>query len=226
MILQYDNNLEALTPDMAIELLKVGNERFVNNISVNRNLLAKVSETEHEQKPFAAIVSCMDSRAPVELLFDQGIGDIFSIRLAGNVVSENVLGSLEYAVGVTGSKLIVVMGHTNCGAIKGACDNVQLGNLTSLLEKIQVSVEKEDTITSQRNGSNKDFVNRVALLNVYHSVSEIVDRSSIIRHAFEQGKIKIVAAMYCVSRGVVEMNEIIPIEGHQHRPHHEMIIVD
>lgn len=192
-----------MTPEIALQLLKDGNERFTSGLSANRDLLQKVKETQHEQNPFAAILSCMDSRAPAELIFDQGIGDIFNIRIAGNVISPYVLGSLEYAVAVAGSKLILVMGHTNCGAIKGACDDVKMGNLTGLLEQIKDSVSHENTITEDRNGHNMDFVNKVSLLNVQHSVNQMKEQSEVIRDYVEKGKIKIVPAMYDIATGKV-----------------------
>jgi len=192
-----------MTPQLAFELLKSGNERFTNGLSVNRNLLQKVQETKDGQKPFAAILSCMDSRAPAELIFDQGIGDIFNIRIAGNVVSPYVLGSLEYAVGVAGSKLILVMGHTGCGAVGGACDDVKMGNLTGLLDEVKACLPLETTEVNDRSSRNKDFVNKVALLNVHHSVQQILNQSSIIRELVESDKIRIVPAMYDIATGVV-----------------------
>ena len=203
------NNLEHMTPEIALELLKAGNTRFINGLSANRDLLRKVQETKDGQKPFAAILSCMDSRAPAELIFDQGIGDIFNIRIAGNVVSPYVLGSLEYAIAVAGSKLILVMGHTNCGAIKGACDNVKMGNLTSLLDQIQDSVNQENTVTEERNGSNIEFVNKVSNLNVHHSISQMMERSEVIKEHVEQGKIAIVAAMYDIATGQVAFEHVL-----------------
>lgn len=196
------SNLE-MTPEIALKLLQDGNERFINGFSANRDLLQKVKETQHEQKPFAAILSCMDSRAPAELIFDQGIGDIFNIRIAGNVISPYVLGSLEYAVAVAGSKLILVMGHTNCGAIKGACDDVKMGNLTGLLEQIKESVDHEHTVTENRNGKNMEFVNKVSLLNVQHTVNQMLEQSEVIRSYVEKGAIKIVPAMYDIATGKV-----------------------
>lgn len=205
------NNQDYISADDAISILRQGNDRFTNSLSVNRNLLQEVTDTEHGQAPFAAILSCMDSRAPVELIFDQGIGDIFSIRMAGNIISENVLGSLEYAVAVVGSTLIMVMGHTNCGAVKGACDDVKMGNLTVLLDKIKPAVEQESTISENRNGDNKDFVNKVATLNVYNSIQQMLEQSDIIREYAESGKIKIIPAMYHVASGKVEMlKEMVP----------------
>ena len=196
-----------MTPELAMELLTKGNERFVNGMSANRDLLQKVQETKDGQKPFAAILSCMDSRAPAELIFDQGIGDIFNIRIAGNVVSPYVLGSLEYAVAVAGSKLILVMGHTGCGAIKGACDNVKMGNLTSLLEQIKDSVDQEQSVSDNRTSSNAAFVDKVSVLNVRHSVTQMLEQSEVIREHVESGKIKIVPAMYNLASGKVEMIE-------------------
>jgi carbonic anhydrase len=197
----YDNS--EMTPEIALKLLKDGNERFINGLSANRDLLQKVKETQHEQNPFAAILSCIDSRAPAELIFDQGIGDIFNIRIAGNVISPYVLGSLEYAVAVAGSKLILVMGHTNCGAIKGACDDVKMGNLTGLLEQIKDSVAHEHTVTENRNGKNMEFVNKVSLLNVQHTVNQMREQSEVIRDYVERGAIKIVPAMYDIATGKV-----------------------
>jgi carbonic anhydrase len=192
-----------MTPEIALKLLKDGNERFINGLSANRDLLQKVKETQHEQNPFAAILSCMDSRAPAELIFDQGIGDIFNIRIAGNVISPFVLGSLEYAIAVAGSKLILVMGHTNCGAIKGACDDVKMGNLTGLIEQIKDSVAHEHTVTENRNGYNLEFVNKVSLLNVKHAVKQMQEQSEVIRDYVERGEIRIVPAMYDIATGKV-----------------------
>lgn len=199
----YQNDSNNMTPDLAIELLKNGNQRFINGLSANRDLLQKVAETKDGQKPFAAILSCMDSRAPAELIFDQGIGDIFNIRIAGNVVSPYVLGSLEYAVAVAGSKLIMVMGHTGCGAVAGACDDVKLGNLTGLLDEVKACLPQETTESDDRTSRNKAFVNKVALLNVHHSVQQILSQSEIIREHAESGKIRIVPAMYDIATGAV-----------------------
>lgn len=196
-------NASEMTPDRAFQLLKSGNERFINGLSANRDLLQKVQETKDQQKPFAAILSCMDSRAPAELLFDQGIGDIFNIRIAGNVVSPYVLGSLEYAVAVAGSKLIMVMGHTGCGAVGGACNDVKMGNLSGLLEEVKACLHLETTETENRTGNNKSFVDKVALLNVHHSISQMLELSDIIREHVEEGKIRIIPAMYDIATGVV-----------------------
>lgn len=197
-----------MTPEIAFRLLKDGNERFINGISANRDLLKSVQDTKDGQKPFAAILSCMDSRAPAELLFDQGIGDIFNIRIAGNVISPYVLGSLEYAVAVAGSKLILVMGHTNCGAVKGACDDVKMGNLTALLDQIKDSIHLETAVDGEdRSGNNKDFVNRVALQNVHHSVNQMLEQSDVIREHVENGSIQIIPAMYDIATGVVTFHK-------------------
>jgi carbonic anhydrase len=198
-----------LTPEQALMLLKEGNFRFVNNLKTNRDLLHQVNITKDGQYPFAALLSCMDSRTSVELIFDQGLGDIFSIRVAGNVISEDVLGSIEFAVNIAGSKLIVVLGHTSCGAIKGACDDVKMGNLTHVMEKIKPAVMEETTIQQNRNSSNAQFVNEVARLNVWHSVERMLQESEIISRLLDEGKIAIVPAMYDVANGVVNFYDTI-----------------
>lgn len=193
--------LESLTPQKAIEVLKDGNERFVKNLKINRNLLQQLNETASGQHPFAVVLSCMDSRTSVELIFDQGLGEIFSIRIAGNVVNDDILGSMEYACRVVGSKLIVVLGHTRCGAIKGACDAVELGNLTGLLNKIKPAIEK--TPTFGEDVHNQLYAEKVAYANVEHSIDEILERSTIISELFNAGKIGIVGGMYSVESGRV-----------------------
>lgn len=195
------------TPQGSYELLKQGNYRFVNNLKMNRDLLKQVNATKDGQKPFAAIVSCMDSRTSAELIFDLGLGDIFSIRIAGNVITDGILGSLEYATEVVGSKLIMVLGHTNCGAIKGACDHVEMGHLTGLLKHIQPAVENETITTGDRSSHNTEFVNKVAALNVEHAVHQIMERSDIIRKLVDDGKVGIAAAMYDVSTGEVTFHD-------------------
>lgn len=198
---------DAFTPWDALQLLKEGNFRFINNMRQHRDLLEEVTNTKDGQKPFAAILSCMDSRTSGELVFDQGLGDIFSIRVAGNVVTSYMLGSLEYATAVAGSKLILVLGHTNCGAIKGACDSVELGHLTRLLAHIQPAVVMEKTVTENRNSYNNEFVQKVALLNVRNSVEQIMERSEVIAGLVRAGKVGIVPAMYDVSTGQVKFME-------------------
>lgn len=192
-----------ITPADALHLLKEGNFRFINNMRYHRDLLDRVDETKDGQFPFAAILSCMDSRAPAEIVFDQGLGDIFSIRIAGNVVTAGILGSLEYATAVAGSKLILVLGHTNCGAIKGACDDVQLGNLTSLLARIRPAVELENSVKEERNSHNIDFVDKVTLINVNNSVGQILEDSPVIRELVRKKQVALVAAIYDVNTGKV-----------------------
>jgi carbonic anhydrase len=167
-------------------------------------LLKQVNETSAGQFPFATILSCIDSRTSAELIFDQGLGDIFSIRLAGNVVNEDVLGSMEFSCRLAGSRLVVVLGHTGCGAIKGACDEVQLGHLTTLLNKIQPAVYLEKTITTDRTSGNEQFVRRVTDLQVRRSVDAIVERSVVLRSLVESGQIGLVGGRYSVEDGSVE----------------------
>ncbi|MGX5818168.1 carbonic anhydrase family protein [Chitinophaga lutea] len=196
-----------LTPETALEFLREGNERFVSNLRINRNLLQQVNETKEGQWPFAAVVSCMDSRTSAELIFDQGLGDVFSIRLAGAVVSDNVLGSLEYACKVAGSKFIVVLGHTHCGAIKGACDHVEMGNLTGLLGKIRPAVFQEKSIVDNRTSKNHAFVHAVTNIHTERSVQTIVEQSVILAEMIDKGEIGIIGAMYDVETGVVTFHE-------------------
>ncbi|SHL92614.1 carbonic anhydrase [Chitinophaga jiangningensis] len=203
-----------ITPKQALELLRAGNLRFVENLRVNRNLLQMMNDTSNGQWPMAAIVSCMDSRTSAELIFDQGLGDIFSIRLAGNVISENVLGSLEYACKVAGSKFIVVLGHTKCGAIKGACDHVELGNLTALLGKITPAVFAVKNVPGERNSHNHEFVEAVSRLHVERSVQAIMEQSLILRDMILKGEIGIIGASYDVETGVVSfMDHTLILEG-------------
>lgn len=184
-------------------MLKLGNTRFLDNLRVNRNLLQQVNETSSGQWPMAAIVSCMDSRTSAELIFDQGLGDIFSIRLAGAVITDDVLGSLEYACKVAGSKFIVVLGHSKCGAIKGACDHVDLGNLTALLNKITPAVYAERTIRENRNSHNPAFVDAVTRIHTERSVQAVLEQSVILRDMVQKGEIGIIGAVYDVETGVV-----------------------
>ncbi|MCE3280868.1 MAG: carbonic anhydrase [Bacteroidetes bacterium] len=192
------------TPEKALQILKEGNQRFVNNLKAHRNLLEQVNETREGQWPFAVILSCIDSRTSAELIFDQGLGDIFSIRIAGNIVNTDIIGSLEFACKVAGSKLIVVMGHSKCGAIKGACDHVEMGNLTELLSKIQPAIYQETNTKGDRTSKNYEFVENVAALNVRRSVKTIVDRSYILEQMIEKGEIAIIGAMHNIETGEVE----------------------
>jgi carbonic anhydrase len=197
------------TPMQALEFLKEGNTRFVNNLKANRDLLQQANETRDGQFPFAVILSCIDSRTSAELIFDQGLGDVFSIRIAGNIVNTDILGSMEFACKLAGSKLIVVLGHTSCGAIKGACDHAEMGNLTELLSKIQPSVY-EETLTSDtknRTSKNMKFVENVADINVKRSVKSIVSRSYILGQMIEKGEIAIIGAKHHLDTGKVEFME-------------------
>lgn len=195
-----------LTPRMALDVLKEGNGRFIKNLKAQRDLLAQVNDTRDGQWPFATILSCIDSRTSAELIFDQGLGDIFSIRIAGNIVNTDILGSMEFACKVAGSRLIVVLGHTKCGAVKGACDHVEMGNLTELLSKLQPAVyaENETKAADKRNASNGEFVENVATINVKRSVKSIIQRSYILEQMLEEGKIGIVGAMYNIDTGKVQ----------------------
>jgi len=197
----------AITPTMALNLLKDGNKRFVNNLKINRNLLQQANDTSDGQHPFAVILSCIDSRTSAELIFDQGLGDIFSARIAGNIVNEDILGSMEFGCKVAGAKIIVVLGHTKCGAVKGACDNVVLGNLTGLIEKIKPAVNQETTTTENRNSSNAVFVENVAELNVSLSVKNILLKSPIIAEMVKNEEITIVGGVHDISSGEVKFFE-------------------
>lgn len=205
----------SITPMKALEFLKEGNQRFIKNLQANRNLLQQANDTREGQWPFAVILSCIDSRTSAELIFDQGLGDIFSIRIAGNVVNTDIIGSLEFACKVAGSKLIVVLGHSKCGAVKGACDHVEMGNLTELLSKIQPAVyqEKLTLDATQRNASNEEFVENVATLNVKRSVKTVVDRSYILEQMIENGEIAIIGAKHDLETGKVEFYEDTMICG-------------
>lgn len=194
-----------ITPAQAITLLKEGNARFMANREVDRDLLEQVSETSTGQYPFATILHCIDSRVSAELVFDQGIGDVFSIRIAGNFVNEDILGSMEFACKLAGTKVIVVMGHTSCGAVKGACDDAKLGNLTSLIEKLKPAVEAVEHPKDhrERNSKNINFVNTVAEKNVYMTMENIRNQSEVLRDMEEFKEIAIVGAMYDIKDGSV-----------------------
>jgi carbonic anhydrase len=194
----------AITPKMALQLLKDGNKRFVNNLKINRNLLQQANETSDGQHPFAVILSCIDSRTSAELIFDQGLGDIFSVRIAGNIVNEDILGSMEFGCKVAGAKIIVVLGHTKCGAVKGACDDVKLGNLTGLISKIKPAVEQEMTTKENRTSANSEFVENVAELNVQLSVRNILLNSPIIAEMVKNDEISIVGGVHEISTGEVK----------------------
>ena len=193
----------AITPAMALDLLKEGNKRFIYNLKLNRNLLQQANETSDGQHPFAVILSCIDSRTSAELIFDQGLGDVFSVRIAGNIVNEDILGSMEFGCKVAGSKIIVVLGHTKCGAINGACDHVEMGNLTALLSKITPAVENEIQTIENRNANNSVFVENVATINVKQTVNAIMERSPILSEMINSGQIGIVGGMHDISTGEV-----------------------
>jgi carbonic anhydrase len=196
-----------MTPQRALEILKEGNQRFVNNLKFNRNLLQQVNETRDGQWPFAIVLSCIDSRTSAELIFDQGLGDVFSVRIAGNVVNEDILGSMEFACKVAGSKFIVVLGHSKCGAVKGACDHVELGHLTGLLAKLRPAVDEEKETQGDRSSCNGEFVENVARINVRRTVNDVMQRSFILHEMIENGEIGIIGAMYNVETGNVEFYE-------------------
>lgn len=193
-----------ITPVMALQLLKDGNKRFMENLRANRNLLEQVNETSDGQHPFAVILSCMDSRTSAELIFDQGLGDVFSVRVAGNIINEDILGSMEFGCKVAGAKMIVVLGHTKCGAIKGACDHVEMGNLTALLSKIRPAVDDEESVTENRTSRNKEFVDKVTIINVTRTIRAILERSPILKTMVENGEIGIAGGLHKLSSGKVE----------------------
>jgi len=195
----------AITPNKAIELLKEGNQRFVASNMANRDLLDQVNDTASGQYPFATVLSCIDSRVSAELIFDQGVGDIFSARVAGNIVNDDLLGSIEFACKLAGTKVLVILGHTACGAVKGACDGAKLGNLTILLDKIMPAVNavSQPSDAGQRNSKNIDFVNEVAVKNVHMTIENTRNMSPVLKEMEDNGEIKIVGAMYDINNGKV-----------------------
>lgn len=194
-----------MTPELALQALKEGNQRFINQNKVDRNLLEQVNDTSTGQYPFATILSCIDSRVSSELIFDQGIGDIFSVRIAGNFVNEDILGSMEFACKLAGTKLVLVLGHTACGAVKGACDHARLGNLTALINKIEPAVEAvtEPQDTNLRNSGNAAFVDAVAKKNVEMTIDAIRNSSIVLADMEREGSIQIVGGMYDIKTGQV-----------------------
>lgn len=194
---------DAITPEIALHLLKEGNKRFINNLKANRNLLQQANETSEGQHPFAIILSCIDSRTSAEIIFDQGLGDIFSVRIAGNIINEDILGSMEFACKVAGSKIIVVLGHSKCGAIKGACDNIEMGNLTALLSKIRPAIDDETTVLENRHSNNTEFVEKVTLINVKRVIQGIVQRSPILKEMLEKGEILLIGGVHGLVTGEV-----------------------
>jgi len=193
---------QALNPAGALDILKQGNNRFVNNLKANRDLLQQANATIAGQFPFAIILSCIDSRTSVELIFDQGLGDVFSVRVAGNIVNDDILGSMEFACKLAGSKLIVVLGHSHCGAIKGACHDVQLEHLTGLLQKIKPAVDSVRNEPSELDGD--DLVQRVAESNVQATVQQIMQKSQVLKEMIDNGEIGITGGMYDIESGQVK----------------------
>jgi carbonic anhydrase len=215
----YDTQ-KALTPDDVLTLLKEGNDRFVNNLKSNRNLLEQINDTRQGQFPIAIILSCMDSRTSVELIFDQGLGDVFSARVAGNIVNDDILGSMEYACKLAGSKLIVVLGHSHCGAIKGACANVELDHLSGLLHKIKPAVLAVQAESSEQMTADDGFVQKVADKNVQLTVEQIRRKSPLLDAMVSSGEIGIVGAMYDIETGKVKFyNKVNSIRMFNSKPH-------
>jgi len=194
---------DKMSADEIIQQMKAGNERFRTGKPLHRDLMREAHATAKGQYPAAIVFSCVDSRAPAELILDFGIGDIFSGRIAGNVADEDAMGSMEFACKVAGSKVVLVMGHTSCGAIKGAIDNVQLGNLTALLEKIRPAVEATH-FTGERSAKNYEFVDAVARQNVLLTIANIREKSLVLRELESSGSIKIAGSMYNLETGTVE----------------------
>ncbi|MDB5227514.1 MAG: carbonic anhydrase [Bacteroidota bacterium] len=196
--------LESLSPQAALELLKEGNARFVQNLEQDRNHLEQINETKDEQHPFAVILSCIDSRTSAELIFDQGLGDVLSIRIAGNVVNDDILGSIEFGCKIAGAKIIVVLGHTNCSAVRGACNGTAMGHFTGLLNKIHPSVEEELKVNKV---VDNGFIDNVSLRNVVNTVKEINNKSSIVNEMIRGKQIMLIGGLYDLNNGKVSFIE-------------------
>ena len=196
-------NRENMSPQEALDILIEGNHRFTNNLSVSKDLLQLVMLTKDKQQPFTSVLSCSDSRAPVEMLFDQALGDVFSVRLAGNIASDKVIGSLEFSSKYLGSKLIVVLGHTDCGAVKAACDDFREGHIGEIINLIRPAVRMEKTTEEHRNSSNTVFLNKVCELNVQVQINEIMHSSDIIQDMLAAKQIGIVGGIYNLATGEV-----------------------
>jgi carbonic anhydrase len=205
---------DSLSPTQVIDVLRAGNQRFQNNLKANRNLLQQVNETSDGQHPMAMVLSCIDSRTGPELIFDQGLGDIFSARIAGNVVNDDVLGSMEFACNIAGAKAIIVLGHTKCGAVKGACDGVALGHLSSLLHKIRDAIALDRAVNSDRPLQGQALVDRVAELNVLLVKKQIISRSTVLAKMIQDGQLALVGAMYAVDTGAVTFYDDRMLLGH------------
>ncbi|MBT4182753.1 MAG: carbonic anhydrase [Nitrosomonadales bacterium] len=200
-------NRENLSPKEALEILVEGNQRFINDVKRDQNLSLVREEPKEKQQPFAAVLGCSDSRTSLELIFDQSLGDIFSVRLAGNVACRKAIGSLEYSCKYLGSKIIVVMGHSNCGAVKAACDNFKEGNIEEITKLLQPAVSDEKTIPdSERNSENSDFVSRVCFLNVQKQMEVIVNQSDIVKDLLQKKQIGIIGGVYSLTSGLVEFD--------------------
>ena len=209
MWLHTKESQEKITPEIALRYLKEGNQKFLNNLKINRNLLQQANQTSKAQFPFAKILSCIDSKISAELIFDQGLGDIFSIRIAGNIINEDILGSMEYACKIANSKLIVVLCHTKCGAIVSACNDFEMGHLTNLLNKVRPAIEEEKKTLLERNGYNFSFVNNVSANNIKLTIQQIRSRSELLYDLETRKKINIVGALYDIEKGVVKFYEDI-----------------
>jgi carbonic anhydrase len=200
-------NRDKMTPREALDILVEGNQRFTENITANKDLQQLLHLTKDRQHPFAGVLSCSDSRAPVEMLFDQALGDIFSVRLAGNIASDKAIGSLEFSTKYLGSKIIVVLGHTSCGAVKAACDHFTEGNISHVIDMITPALDLEKTIHSERNSNNKAFVSKVGKLNVEMQMNSILRDSEILQGMIERHEVGLIGAMYDLSTGQVDFYE-------------------
>ena len=198
---------DKLTPRQALDILIEGNQRFKNNVQREHDMLSVRDVIKEKQHPFASVLGCSDSRTTVELIFDQNLGDIFSVRLAGNIASNKAIGSLEFSCKYLGSKLVVVMGHSNCGAIKAACDHYKGGNLGEIIELIDPAVHLEKTITDQRDSSNNAFVEKVCFHNVEVQMDRILKRSPLLTDMIEKKEIGLVGAVYNLVTGEVEFDQ-------------------
>jgi carbonic anhydrase len=199
-LLDRDN----MSPQEALDILIEGNHRFANNLTANKDLLSLVAMTKDRQHPFASFLSCSDSRAPVELLFDQALGDIFSVRLAGNIASDKAIGSLEFSTKYLGSKLMVVLGHSDCGAVKAACDNFRDGHIGEIINMIRPALRHEKTVVDRRDSSNIDFIEKICALNVKMQIDEILHSSDIIQEMLQEKKIGMVGGIYDLTTGEVK----------------------
>lgn len=196
-----------MTPADSLQALKNGNDRFVTGTRLNRDLHHEVEATARAQHPFGVVLGCMDSRVPHETVFDQGIGDIFSVRIAGNYANTDIIGSIEFATKIVGSNLIVVLGHTECGAVRGACDSVELGNLTYTLSHLKPAIEAVDGIDGERSSNNLEYVQRVAEANVHYNVKKLTDGSEVLTELVGSGALHIIGAMYDTATGKVTFYE-------------------